>query len=291
MAHQMSVASVRKAGTGLAILLGLGLTLGLVGAANAFQISGDVKRTDLTGAGIKGVKIIAAKKTGQRPVGTAVTDDNGHYVIGQLPAGSYFVYAFDRPARSEHRVFKEPETNRNPASTIISDTNVVVNFTSRGLDNASPSIQILQPAASSSETDTVPPPTLASGVATDVGDDTDGDNTPDRRAAGVGQVVVSIVKDIDFSTLNAKGFNFVTRRFEDINVSNLLSSGFSTINAQTVKFAVVASRSGDNWSTPLPTTDRDGNPVFASGVTYYIGANAYDKAGNGGLAFNAIVIE
>jgi hypothetical protein len=71
----------------------------------------------------------------------------------------------------------------------------------------------------------------------------------------------------------------------------LLSSGFATINPTTVKFARVATWSGGNWSAPLPTTDRDGNPVFASGGTYYIGANAYDKACIGGLAFTSIVIQ
>jgi hypothetical protein len=183
--------------------MSFGLAVGLLSAANAFQISGDVRRNILPRDGIKGVKIIAAKKTGNRTVGTAVTDANGHYVIGSLPAGAYFVYAFDNPARSEYRIFGEDGSNRNPASTTISDTNVVVNFGSRGLDSTPPSLEILQPSGSSSSSDPVPPPTLASGVASDSGDDTNGDNLPDRRAAGVGQVVVSIVKDVDFSTLDA----------------------------------------------------------------------------------------
>ena len=265
--------------------LGVGLIGGLVSTADAFQIRGDVQRT--TGAGVPNVDIVVVKRGGSRLVKTAVTNSSGHYTVLGLPAGAYAVYALDDPSRATHRIFRQPGTDNNPAATRIVDSGRVVNFTARGLDDTEPTIDILQPSGTSGA---IAAPTIASGVASDAGDDTDGDGTPDRRAAGVGQVIVALARDVNIFGGTANAFNFVTRRFEPVKLSDLISN-LSPSNPDIVKFIKFASLSGTSWTASLPSTDRDGNPVFVSDDTYYVAAAALDKAGNVEGTFVSFVVE
>jgi hypothetical protein len=255
-------------------LLSVGLIGGLMSVANAFQISGDVKRT--TGDGVPNVNIVIIKRGGSRPVKTTVTNNSGHYTVAALSAGSYAVYALDDPSRARHRIFRQPDIGDNPAATRIVDSSRVVNFTARGPDDTEPAIDILQPSDASG---TIAAPTSVSGVASDEGDDTDGDGTPDRPAAGVGQVVVALARDVNIVGGTANAFNFVTRRFEPVSISDLISN-LSPTNPDIVKYIKFARLSGTNWTASLPSTDRDGNLVFVSNETYYVAAVALDKAGN-----------
>jgi hypothetical protein len=266
-------------------LLGVGLIGGLVSTAAAFQISGDVKRT--TGAGVPNVDIVVIKKSGSRPVKTAVTDSNGHYRVAALSAGPYIVYAVDNPSRAAHRIFRQPGTGNNPASIRIVDSNRVVNFTARGPDDTEPAIAILQPSDAAGP---IAAPTSVRVDASDEGDDTDGDGTPDRPEAGVGQVVIALARDVDIFRGTANAFNFVTRRFEQVSLSDLISD-LSPYNPDIVKYIAFASLSGTRWTASLPRTDGDGNLVFVSGDTYYVAAAALDKAGNVAGAYVDFVID
>jgi Carboxypeptidase regulatory-like domain len=265
--HAPEVGARRVRSLAVITLLSVGLIGGLVSAANAFQISGDVKRT--TGDGVPNVDIVVIKRGGSRRVKTTVTDSSGHYTVAALSAGSYAVYALDDPSRARHRIFRQPGTGDNPAFTRIVDSGRVVNFTARGRDDTEPAIDILSIAA----------PTSVSGVASDDGDDTDGDGTPDRPAAGVGQVVVALARDVNPVEGTANAFNFVTRHFEQVSINDLMSN-LSPTNPDIVKYIKFASLSGKSWTASLPSTDRDGNAVFVRGDSYYVAAVALDKAGN-----------
>ena len=189
--------------------------------------------------------------------------------------------------RATHRVFRQPETGANPAATSIVDRDRGVHCTARGLDDPEPTLAILQPSEAAGA---IAAPPLASGVAADVGEERDGARTPERRAAGGGQVRIAVAREGNMLGGTATACNVVTRRFAPVQRSALIR------HLVPRKPAIIKSRkgarlSGSRWTGSLPSTDRDGNAMFVSAETSYIAAAAREKAGHVAGTYVSFVVE